>query len=95
MATSEERVWLQPLHTALDSFWELVARIQRRVINRDRDLVSSSGSADTKLRMCVRGTGSDSQFMNRYFTGLLLCPVNGNPLKCRAALKHEHQRQNR
>lgn len=83
------------LHAVQDSFRELVSCTQGRVINTDKGLVSSTGSADTKLRMCVRGTGSDSQFMNRYFTGVLLCPVNRNPLKCRAALKHEHQRQNR
>lgn len=81
------------LHSPQDFFWELVAIAQRRVINTDKDLVLGSGSADRKLRMCVGGTGSDSQLMNRYFTGVLLCGMNRNLLKCREQ-KHKHQCQN-
>lgn len=72
------------LRTAQESFW--------CVINTDKELFLRSGSVDRKLRMYVGGTGSDSQFMSRYFTGVLLCRMNRNPLECSAVLKHKRQR---
>lgn len=46
---------------------------------------------DRKFRTCVGGTGSDIQFVSRYFTGVQLSCLNRNPLKCSAALKQRHQ----